>query len=440
MVAPVLLETVMRGYFRYGKVTLIDARGARHPICNFDGPTVILRVSDALTAAKLALATSRHWGEAYMDGRLLIEQGSLSDFLEIHSKSKQLQGRGWLSECQRLIYGLTAAARHYNPAARARKNVAHHYDLSAELYDSFLDADRQYSCAYFVNGDEDIDTAQLLKKRHIAAKLDIKPGMKILDIGSGWGGMGLYLARHLNCEVHGVTLSEEQHKISNRRVREAGLEDRVHFELRDYRDLHDGYDRIVSVGMLEHVGQFHYGEYFNSLRALLKTDGVALVHSIARNNRPRPINSWMNRYVFPGAYLPSASQLSRAIEKNGLWLADLENLRIHYAQTLQLWYQRFQKNRESIAQLYDERFCRMWEMYLLGCEMVFRYEDISVFQLQICRDINALPITRDYISNAERRLASIDSASITRIRRDQASLEKQQCGRAMEEVDRKFRA
>ena len=438
--APVLLETVMRRYLRYGKVTLIDARGGRHPICHFDGPSVTLRVCDALTAAKLALATSRYWGEAFMDGRLLIEQGSLSDFLEIHSKSKQIQGWGWLDECLRLIYGLLAAARHYNPSARARKNVAHHYDLSAELYDSFLDADRQYSCAYFVNGDEDIETAQLLKKRHIAAKLDIRPGMKILDIGSGWGGMGLYLARHLNCEVQGVTLSQEQHRISMQRVREAGLEDRVHFALRDYRDLHDCYDRIVSVGMLEHVGQFHYGEYFKNLRDLLKPDGVALVHSIARNNRPRPINAWMNRYVFPGAYLPSASQLSKAIEKNRLWLTDLENLRIHYAQTLQLWYRRFQKNRESTARLYDERFCRMWEMYLLGCEMVFRYQDISVFQLQICRDINALPITRDYICDSERRLAAIDSASITRIRRDQGTFDKQQSGRAVDGVDRQFRA
>lgn len=438
MVAPVLLETVMRRFFRYGDITLIDARGNRHPICKFDGPCVVLRVSDAVTATRLALATSLQWGEAYMDGRLLIEQGSLADFLEIHSKSMHAQKHGWLDECLRLMYGMIAATRHYNPVGRARKNVAHHYDLSAELYDSFLDSDRQYSCAYFVNGDEDIETAQLLKKRHIAAKLDIRPGMRILDIGSGWGGMGLYLARHLDCEVHGVTLSEEQHKISTQRVREAGLEDRVLFELRDYRDLHDRYDRVVSVGMLEHVGQFQYREYFNSLRDLLKPDGVALVHSIARNNRPRPINSWMNRYIFPGAYLPSASQLTRAIEKSGLWLTDLENLRIHYAQTLQLWYRRFRQNRETIARLYDERFCRMWEMYLLGCEMTFRYQDISVFQLQISRDINTLPITRDYIGEAERRLAARDSASITRIRRDQETPEK--VARAKPRVARKFSA
>ena len=414
----VLLSGVMRRFMRHGKVALVDAEGNRHYICDREGPTIVLRVTDKSTERKLATGSSVWWGEAYMDGRLLIEEGSLRDFIEIYVKSdRDVSNNTYFGKAQRLIYSWLAAFRHYNPIDRARRNVAHHYDLSGDLYDLFLDADRQYSCAYFPTGDEDLETAQLLKKRHIAAKLDIRPGMQVLDIGSGWGGMGIYLARHLDCRVTGVTLSAEQHKLSMQRVRDAGLEDRVRFELRDYRSLQQPFDRIVSVGMLEHVGQFHYREYFRKLQALLRPDGVALIHTIARQNKPQPVAAWIGKYIFPGGYLPAASQLTRAIEGSGLWMTDLETLRLHYAITLRHWHERFTANRDRVRELYDERFCRMWELYLLGSEMIFRHKEIVVYQLQLTRDITTLPLTRDYIFEAERELAKVDSAEVTSIGR-----------------------
>jgi cyclopropane-fatty-acyl-phospholipid synthase len=356
----------------------------------------------------MVFASSMGWCEAYMDGKLVVDEGTMSDFLEAYGRSQNLIAQGWPGDVIRFFYSVFASVQHYNPMAKARKNVAHHYDLSAELYDQFLDSDRQYSCAYFPKGDEDIETAQLLKKRHIAAKLAIKPGMTVLDIGSGWGGMGIYLAQNFDCKVIGVTLSEEQHKLSNLRAKQTGLEDRVRFELRDYRTLTEPVDRIVSVGMLEHVGQFQYGEFFRKVKTLLKPDGVALIHTIARMGKPQPIGAWIRKYIFPGAYLPSTSQLIRATESSNLWITDIENLRIHYAKTLSRWYQRFSERRKEVEKLYNERFCRMWELYLIGCEMTFRFQYITVLQIQLSREIDALPITRDYMAKAERALARRD--------------------------------
>lgn len=404
-----LLVSNMRRVFCFGTVSLIDAGGTRHEICDFGGTRVVIRLTDKKIARRLMFASSMGWCEAYMDRQLVFDEGSLADFLEVWGLSENILEQTWLGEVFRVFYSILAASEHYNPMEKARRNVAHHYDLSAELYDQFLDADRQYSCAYFPEGNEDIDTAQLLKKRHIAAKLDIKPGMTVLDIGSGWGGMGIYLAQNFDCKVTGVTLSEEQHRLSNQRVKDLGLEDRVHFELRDYRTLTERVDRIVSVGMLEHVGQFHYRKYFKKVKALLKPDGVALIHTIARMGRPRPIGAWVRKYIFPGAYLPSPSQVTGAVEHSFLWLTDVENLRLHYAKTLRCWYERFAANRDKIASLYDERFCRMWELYLLGCEMVFKDQYITILQLQITREIDTLPITRDYMIEAEKKLALSDN-------------------------------
>lgn len=406
-----LLISNMRRVFRFGTVALIDAAGVRHQICSLGKPNVVLRLTDDKVARRLIFASSMSWCEAYMDGRLVFEEGGLSDFLQAYGRSQNIHEESWLGELFRILYSIVASVQHYNPMGRARRNVAHHYDLSAELYDQFLDSDRQYSCAYFPSGDEDIETAQLLKKRHIAAKLNIKPGMTVLDIGSGWGGMGIYLAQNFDCQVIGVTLSKEQFNLSNRRVKELGLEHRVKFELRDYRSLTDPVDRIVSVGMLEHVGQFQYREYFKKVKALLKPDGVALIHSIVRMGKPRPIGAWIRKYIFPGAYLPSPSQLASAIDHSYLWLTDVENLRIHYARTLRCWYERFALRRNKIANLYDERFCRMWEMYLLGCEVAFKDQRITVLQLQITREIDALPLTRDYMISAEKALALRDTKS-----------------------------
>lgn len=404
-----ILIAAMRRYFRFGKLSLIDASGQRHHICDLEGPTVVMRITDASIMRRLLTSSSVSWGEAYMNGQLIFEEGRLIDFLEVYSRSEIQMSHTWLGEAIRRIYSILAVTQHFNPVGRAQKNVEHHYDLSAELYDQFLDADRQYSCGYFPQGDEDIDTAQLLKKRHIASKLDIRPGMRVLDIGSGWGGMAIYLAKNFDCQVTGITLSEEQLKLSKQRVQEAGLEDRVKFELRDYRTLDQPFDRIVSVGMLEHVGQFHLGEYFKKVRNLLEPDGVALIHTIGRMDLPQPISAWTHKYIFPGAYVPAVSQLATSIEKAHLWLTDLENLRDHYVYTLQRWYQRFAANRDKVVELYDERFCRMWEMYLQGSETSFRYQNYTVFQMQITRDINTLPITRDYLYHAEQALAEKDS-------------------------------
>lgn len=403
-----ILATVMRRFIRFGTVSLIDADGVRHQICNQGQPIIVLRLTDKAVAKRLLLPSTTLWGEAYMNGSLVIEEGTLGDMVEVFGRSESLASEGWVGDLLRRLRSFIFAAAHYNPMDRARRNVAHHYDLSAGLYDQFLDADRQYSCAYFPTGKEDIDTAQHLKKRHIAAKLNIKPGMTVLDIGSGWGGMALYLARLCDCQVLGVTLSEEQLSYSQRRVREAGLSHLVRFELRDYRSLSEPVDRIVSIGMLEHVGQYQYGEYFEKVRELLKPGGIALVHTIARMNKPRPINAWMRKYIFPGAYLPTTSQLARATEKTGLWLADIENLRLHYAKTLVCWQQRFSANWQEVASIYDERFCRMWALYLTGCEMAFRLQKLTVLQLQLCREIDALPMTRDYMLEAERELALRD--------------------------------
>ncbi len=408
-----LLIPVMRRVIKYGTVSLIDASGKRHQVSEYGKPEVVLRLTDNSIAKRLMFATSMGWCEAYTDGKLLFEEGTLRDFLEIWGRSEIILSRGWPGEIFRIFYSVIAALGHYNPIERARRNVAHHYDLSSELYGLFLDSDRQYSCAYFPKGDEDIETAQRLKKRHIAAKLDIKPGMTVLDIGSGWGGMAIYLAENLDCNVLGVTLSEEQYKLSRQRVIEAGLEQKIRFELRDYRTLTEQVDRIVSVGMLEHVGQYQYGQFFGKVRELLKPDGIALIHTIARMEKPQPIPAWIRKYIFPGSYLPSTSQLARACERHRFWVTDIENLRLHYSKTLIKWYERFTHNREKIAKIYDERFCRMWEMYLLASEMTFRVQHITVLQLQLTREIDVLPITRNYMLENERALARKDSSWTT---------------------------
>ena len=290
----------------------------------------------------------------------------------------------------------------HNTLGRARRNVAHHYDLSGELYDLFLDADRQYSCAYFEHPGDDLETAQENKKRHIAAKMLLKPGHKVLDIGSGWGGLGLYLAGLTGAEVHGVTLSAEQHEVSQQRASELGLDDRVKFSLRDYRHETGTYDRIISVGMFEHVGVGHYDEFFGKVRDLLAPDGVALLHTIGRADEPGTAHPFTRKYIFPGSYAPALSEVMAPIQRSGLFVTDIEILRLHYAETLRHWRQRFLANLDRARALYDDRFCRMWEFYLAGVEVSFRCMDMVVFQIQLARRQDAVPLTRDYITDWER--------------------------------------
>ncbi len=333
-----------------------------------------------------------------MDGRLTIEQGSLVDFLAIACSSGFLKGA--------TISRVLRYAQQYNPASRARKNVAVYYDLSDELYSLFLDHDKQYSCGYHPTGREDLETAQDLKKRHLAAKLLLRPGLRVLDIGSGWGGLALYLARETGADVTGITLSSEQLTVAKQRAKEAELDQRVRFELCDYRARTGPFDRIVSVGMLEHVGVPHYGAYFSKIAQLLSDDGVALVHTIGRAGPPGATEPWIAKYIFPGGYVPALSELMRAVEKTGLFVTDVEVLRVHYAETLRAWRYRFQANRDKIRSIYDERFCRTWEYYLTGSEAAFRYLDKVVFQVQLAKKRDAVPLARDYIYEFERDAAT----------------------------------
>jgi len=401
-----LAALLFRQVVREGTLTVVDAAGKAETFGR-GSPRVTVRMHDRATEYKLLVNPKLCLGEAYMDGRLTVEEGSLYDFLE-------LAGRNVVNVENHPLWGVfdrvgraLRPIQTFNPVRRARRNVAHHYDLSGELYDLFLDTDRQYSCAYFTHPDASIEQAQQAKKRHIAAKLGLdEPGLSVLDIGCGWGGLGLYLADVADAQVTGLTLSEEQVKMSRQRARASGLDDRVDFLLEDYRNLAGTFDRIVSVGMFEHVGTAHYPEFFRTVRDRLSDDGVALIHSIGRIDPPGGTNPWLRKYIFPGGYTPALSEVLAPVERTGLWVTDIEILRLHYAETLRAWRERFMANRERVKALYDERFCRMWEFYLAGCEVSFRHMGQMVFQMQLARRQDAVPLTRDYITDRERDLAT----------------------------------
>jgi cyclopropane-fatty-acyl-phospholipid synthase len=396
-----LLESFFRKVIRWGRLTVVDAHGRRFNVAAQEGPHVTIRLHDKALHRRLALNPDLHIGEAYMDGTLTVEEGSLYDFLDICASNAPHATDNPLGHGIGAIDRLLRRLHQYNPVARARANAAHHYDLSGELYELFLDTDRQYSCAYFTHRHDDLEQAQADKKRHIAAKLLLRPGQRILDIGSGWGGLGLYLAKAGAGQVVGITLAEEQLKVSRARAEQAGLADRVRFELRDYRDQTGRFDRIVSVGMFEHVGVQHYSAFFRKIHELLVDDGVALVHSIGRMRGPNATNAWIRKYIFPGGYAPALSEVLPVVERLGLWVTDIEILRLHYAETLRAWGRRFQANRARVAALYDERFCRMWEFYLIASELAFRRMGHMVFQMQLARRPDAVPLTRDYIAEFE---------------------------------------
>ncbi|MFO1113293.1 MAG: cyclopropane-fatty-acyl-phospholipid synthase family protein [Rhodospirillales bacterium] len=400
-----LLARFLRRVIRLGRLTVIDAVGLAHSFGPGGSPVVTIRLHDPALHWKLFFRPELYAGEAYTDGTLTIEDASLYDFLDLMGRNFAAAEGDPLSRTAHRIDRLFRRLQQANPVGQARQNVAHHYDLCGELYDLFLDEDRQYSCAYFPRPDLSLDEAQRAKRRHVAAKLRLQPGMRVLDIGSGWGGLGLWLAERFDVEVTGLTLSEEQLKVARERAAQRGLEERVQFLLRDYREENGRYDRIVSVGMFEHVGVRHYREFFDTVRERLNGDGVALLHTIGRTDGPGVTTPWIRKYIFPGGYVPALSELTPAIERSRLWITDIEVLRLHYAQTLRHWRQRFLANRERAARLYDERFCRMWEFYLAGSEIAFRYLDQAVFQVQLTRAIDALPLTRDYMVDAERALA-----------------------------------
>lgn len=409
------LKYFFRAVIRHGNLTLVDADGVAHRFGDGSGQPVTIKLHNRAVYRRLVLNPALQFGEAYMDGSLTIEEGSLYDALVVFLSNLQQQRPKLMAGLDH-VRVLLRRFHQYNPASRSRGNVAHHYDLDGEFYDLFLDSDRQYSCGYFETDDMSLEEAQLAKKRHIAAKLNLKAGQRVLDIGSGWGGLGLYLAETAGVDVTGITLSKEQLKVSTARVADANRSGSVRFLLEDYRDLEGPFDRIVSVGMFEHVGVSYFRTYFRKVHDLLSDDGVALIHTIGRSDGPGATNSWAAKYIFPGAYSPALSEMMPAIEQAGLLVTDVEVLRLHYAKTLQEWLNRFYAQRDAIASLYDERFCRMWEFYLASAEVCFRYQDLNIFQIQLTKNLEALPLTRDYMFNWERKQRRRDAARNTKLR------------------------
>lgn len=399
-----MLAWLLENLIKVGCLTVIDANGKKREYRGSGGPEVTIRLHKRSLNWTLPLNPELRLGEAYMDGTLTVENGSIYDLLDLVGRNYANLQQSPFHRIGELCRLICRPIHQFNPPWRSRANVAHHYDLSGELYDLFLDQDRQYSCAYFNDPRDDLDTAQENKKKHIAAKLLLEPNHRVLDIGCGWGGMALSLARHADVRVTGVTLSTEQLETARDRAEKAQLAQKVEFALRDYRHQEGRFDRIVSVGMFEHVGVTFYRTFFSKVRDLLTDDGVAVLHTIGRSDGPGATSSWIRKYIFPGGYIPALSEVVSAVEKSGLVMTDIEILRLHYAETLRHWRKRFLKQWDRAAKIYDDRFCRMWEFYLAGSEIAFRYMGLVVFQVQMGRRQEAVPLTRDYITETDERL------------------------------------
>jgi len=413
-----VLDAILRRLITLGRLTVCwpDGRFTTYAGPAGSGPEAGLRIRDRRTVRRLVLNPLLAVGESYMNGGLEPLDCGIYEVLDVCAVNLMANDRGHpVAHVRSLINTILRRIDQYNPAPRARRNVAHHYDLNGRLYSLFLDRDRQYSCAYFPRGDETLEQAQAAKKRHIAAKLCLdRPDLHVLDIGCGWGGLALSLAREHGARVTGITLSAEQLAEARSRAASEGLADRVSFEMLDYRAVTQRFDRIVSVGMFEHVGVVHYRAFFDTVARCLAPDGVALLHAIGRSGGPGSTNPWIAKYIFPGGYCPALSEVLPPIEASGLVATDIEVLRLHYAETLRHWRRRFAANRDTIGTLYDERFCRMFEFYLAGSEISFRREDNMVFQIQLAHKQTAVPLTRDYISDTERRMvrASVRRESV----------------------------
>src|SRR5277367_5582875 len=402
------LNAILKRFITLGRLTVRwpDGRFTSYAGPPESGPEAAFSIRDRRTIRRLVLNPLLAVGESYMDGSLEPLDCGIYEVLDVCAVNVMANARGHpVAHIRAMINTVLRRIDQYNPAPRAQANVAHHYDLNGRLYSLFLDRDRQYSCAYFPRGDETLEQAQAAKKRHIAAKLCLdRPDLRVLDIGCGWGGMALTLARDHGARVTGITLSAEQLAEARSRAAAAGLADRVTFEMLDYRALTERFDRIVSVGMFEHVGVVHYRAFFDTVARCLEPDGVALLHAIGRSGSPGSTNPWITKYIFPGGYCPALSEVLPPVEASRLVATDIEVLRLHYAETLRHWRRRFAANRDTIGTLYDERFCRMFEFYLAGSEISFRREDNMVFQIQLSHQQAAVPLTRDYIADSERRM------------------------------------
>lgn len=399
-----LLNTMLTKIIRTGTLEVVDAEGNVHRYGATAEPFARVKLHDPALYRSLVWNPDLKAGEAYMDGTLTIEQGSLRDFLTLFAVNRGVSRKLPIQKPLRRMAKRLKSLWQRNTLVQSQRNVAHHYDLSNELYGLFLDSGMNYSCAYFRSPADTLEEAQQNKLRHIAAKLDLKPGQRVLDIGCGWGGMAIYLAQNFDVHVTGVTLSKEQLALAQQRAEQLGLAHKISFQFKDYRDVTGSFDRIVSIGMFEHVGISYFQQYFGKIQSLLTPGGVALVHAIGRKGGPGTTGKWLRKYIFPGGYSPALSETFAAIESSGLWVTDTEIWRLHYAETLRAWYDRFEANRGKAEALLGEKFCRMWEFYLITSELSFRYFKHMVFQIQLARAVDSLPLQRDYMVDTERAL------------------------------------
>lgn len=397
-----LLSLSLRHLIRRGTLAVIDASGGEHVFEGSEGPSVTMRLHDHRVATRLAINPELYLGEAYTDGTVTIEDGDIYDLINLVALSRGWHHGHWAYEMLGKMRRILRWFTQYNPVKRARQHAAHHYDLSIGLYEKFLDQDLQYSCGYFLHPEDPLEAAQQQKKAHIATKLCLKPGQRILDIGCGWGGLARYLSEAADVNVTGITLSEEQLNHARSQNRQTGGTQQIDFRLEDYREVEGQYDRIVSVGMFEHVGVPHYPAFFKAINDRLADDGVALLHTIGRSEGPDSNNPWLEKYIFPGGYMPALSEIIPAIERAGLSITDIEVLRLHYAYTLRAWRRRFAASRDAVREMYNERFCRMWEFYLAAAEVSFRHAGLVVYQIQLAKQQDTVLITRDYVTDRDR--------------------------------------
>ena len=391
------LTSYLNKIFKSGGFILTDANSKDYLIGKPGNNPIRIKIFDKKLHYKLLIHPDLYFGEAYMNGELKIENGTLTDFLDLALMNIGRNELNFFSYMINKVRGSYRYLTNFNFIKKSKMNVSHHYDISDNLYDLFLDPKRQYSCAYFKNENDSLETAQNNKIQHIIKKLNIKPNQKVLDIGSGWGSLAIDIAKNINCEVLGITLSKNQLDYSNKKVKEMNLGNQVKFRLMDYRELNEKFDRIVSVGMFEHVGRKFYKKFFKQINNLLNEKGVSLIHTIGSVKPPRDPHPWITKYIFPGGYTPSLSEVTTPIENAGLIVTDIEVLRLHYSHTLKHWKENCIRNKDKIIKMFDEKFFRMWEFYLTGCEMSFKWGDQVVYQFQLTKNYRSTPVTRDYI-------------------------------------------
>ena len=391
-----IIKSVLSRVIKKGNLTWIQHDGNIHHYGDGSGELIKIRTTKDFSEIKLLLNPSLQFGESYMNGSLIMEEGRIHDLLKLLFSNSKIDVDHWIMDVSRAVRFILNKFNFGNYLSKSKKNVAHHYDLSDQLYDLFLDKDRQYSCAYFNSPNDTLDQAQTNKKELIAKKLLLEKGQNVLDIGCGWGGMASFLSKRSEVNVKGITLSEEQIQYANKRKQTESLHN-VEYKLQDYRKVNETYDRIVSVGMFEHVGTKHYQDFFNKVYDLLNDTGVALIHTIGRLSEPTTNDPWIEKYIFPGGYIPALSETVSKIEKSGLSMTDIQILKFHYAETLKRWRYNFYDNIDKVKEIYDEKFCRMWDFYLSSSQASFEESTLVVFQLQLSKNKKTVPDKRDYM-------------------------------------------